>query len=181
MYSTKTSSKPAIATSTRRICSVLVTLCILSAGADALSGQTAQPSAHPVSHGASAQRRRAIPKTNLPPSAKRFYESTWGVDIIGVKAVESGTMLRFSYRILDADKAQALNDKKVTPELYDLTSHSRLEVPSMEKVGQLRQSSAVEQGHVYWMVFSNPERYVKPGTRVDIRIGQFLAQGLLVE
>jgi hypothetical protein len=82
---------------------------------------------------------------------------------------------------LDADKAQALNDKKSTPYLYDVTSHVRLEVPSMEKVGQLRQSSAVEPGRVYWMVFSNKERMVKPGTRVDVRIGDFLAQGILVE
>ena len=100
---------------------------------------------------------------------------------MGVKAVESGAMLRFSYRVVDAEKAQALNDKKSTPYLYDLNSHVRLEVPSMEKVGQLRQSSNVEEGRVYWMVFSNKERLVKPGTRVDVRIGQFLGQGLLVE
>jgi len=129
----------------------------------------------------STPKRRVIPKSPLPLSAQRLYERTWGVDIVGVKAVESGAMLRFSYRVVDAQKAQALNDKKSTPYLYDLNSHVRLEVPSMEKVGQLRQSANVEEGRVYWMVFSNKERLVKPGTRVDVRIGQFIAQGLLVE
>jgi hypothetical protein len=129
----------------------------------------------------SPQKRQGFGRTALPPSAQRFYLSTWGVEIVGVKSVESGSLLRFSYRVLDAEKARPLNDKKSTPVLYDLTTHSRLEVPSMEKVGQLRQSSAVEPGHIYWMVFSNPERYVKPGARVDIKIGNFLAQGLLVE
>jgi hypothetical protein len=141
--------------------------------------------AHPPKTAASPstppKKRRFVPRTELPPSAQRFYENMWGVEIVGVKAVESGAMLRFSYRVLDADKAQALNDKKSTPYLYDVTSHVRLEVPSMEKVGQLRQSSAVEPGRVYWMVFSNKERMVKPGTRVDVRIGDFLAQGILVE
>lgn len=146
-----------------------------------LTPDDAQAPASSRSHSAVTSRRRPISQPALPPSARRFYESTWGIDIVGVKAAESGAMLRFSYRVLDPQKAQALNDKKATPYLYDITSHVRLEVPSMEKVGQLRQTSAVEADHIYWMVFSNKERIVKPGARVDIRIGQFLAQGLLVE
>ena len=122
-----------------------------------------------------------MPKTDLPASAKRFYQLTWGVDNLGVKAVESGSMLRFTYRVLDASKAQALNNKKATPYLYDLKSRARLEVPSMEKVGQLRQSSPVQDGRTYWMVFANQQRLVKAGSRVDVVIGPFRAQGLLVE
>lgn len=122
-----------------------------------------------------------MPKTDLPASAKRYYELTWGVDNLGVKAVESGSMLRFTYRVLNAAKAQALNDKKATPYLYDLNTRARLEVPSMEKVGQLRQSSPVQEGRTYWMVFANQQRLVKPGTRVNVVIGPFRANGLLVE
>lgn len=159
---------------------VLMMISVIAGTADCLASGGDQP-ATASKPPASARRRHMIPKTDLPPSAIRYYETTWGVEILGIKSVESGTMLRFSYRVLDPAKSQALNDKKSTPYLYDLTTHSRLEVPSMEKVGQLRQSSAVEEGHVYWMVFSNPERYVKPGARVDVRVGQFLAQGLLVQ
>ena len=124
---------------------------------------------------------RGMPKTGLPASARQYYQLTFGVDNLNVKSVESGSMLRFSYRVVNAAKAQSLNDKKATPYLYDLKSRARLEVPSMEKVGQLRQSSPVQDGRTYWMVFANQQRLVKPGTRVDVVIGPFHAQGLLVE
>lgn len=122
-----------------------------------------------------------VQKTGLPPSARHYYQLTFGVDNLSVKTVESGSMLRFSYHVVDAAKAHALNDKKATPYLYDLKSRARLEVPSMEKVGQLRQSSPVEDGRTYWMVFANQQRLVKAGSRVDVVIGPFRAQGLLVE
>jgi hypothetical protein len=98
-----------------------------------------------------------------------------------VKAVESGKIIRFSYRVLDADKAKALNDKKSEPFLIDLQAGVKLVVPSLEKVGQLRQSSTPEAGRSYWMAFSNPTRSVKRGDRVSILIGQFRAEGLVVE
>ena len=159
---------------------------ILSLASSQSSEQKTIPAQKPAAASTSPARSasskvRLMPKTDLPASAKRFYELTWGVDNLGVKAVESGSMLRFTYRVLDASKAKALNDKKATPYLFDLKSRARLEVPSMEKVGQLRQSSPVQDGRTYWMVFANQQRLVKPGTRVDVVIGPFRAQGLLVE
>ena len=159
---------------------------IFSLASPQSSEQKTTPAQKPAAASTSAARSgsskvRPMPKTDLPTSAKRFYELTWGVDNLGVKAVESGSMLRFTYRVLDASKAKALNDKKATPYLFDLKSRARLEVPSMEKVGQLRQSSPVQDGRTYWMVFANQQRLVKPGTRVDVVIGPFRAQGLLVE
>ena len=56
-----------------------------------------------------------------------------------------------------------------------------LQVPVMDKVGALRQSSAPESGREYWMVFSNKGNLVRPGDRVNVMIGQFHADGLLVE
>ena len=143
----------------------------------ASSAQTSANSGQP-SKGAAIPH---VPRVELPPSAVRYYQSVWGIEIIGVKAVESGSMLRFSYKVLDADKARALNDKRSTPYLYDLNTHARLEVPSMEKVGQLRQTTPSQGGQTYWMVFANQQRLVKPGSRVDIVIGSFRADGLLVE
>jgi hypothetical protein len=111
---------------------------------------------------------------------KRYYGLIWGVEILGVKVVSSGLMLRFSYRVLDANKAKVLNDKKATPLLIDQKSGAKLEVPTLEKVGQLRQSPPPENDHEYWMVFSNKGELVKPGSRVDIVIGNFRAKGLVV-
>jgi hypothetical protein len=57
-----------------------------------------------------------------------------------------------------------------------------LVVPQMEKVGQLRQASEnLEAGKSYWMAFSNAGRRVKRGDRVNVVIGNFQAQGLVVE
>jgi len=47
-------------------------------------------------------------------------------------------MIRFSYHVLDADKAKALNDKKDEPSLIDPQAGVRLVVPALEQVGQLR-------------------------------------------
>ena len=60
-------------------------------------------------------------------------------------------------------------------------SHVMLQVPVMDKVGQLRQTSTVEKGKEYWMVFSNKGGFVKTGERVDVKIGSFHAEGLMVE
>jgi len=83
--------------------------------------------------------------------------------------------------VLDAKKAMALNDKKNEPSLIDLRAGVKLVVPSLEKVGQLRQSSTPETGKAYWMAFSNKGRYVKPGHRVNVVIGNFRADGLIVQ
>ena len=105
----------------------------------------------------------------------------WGVEGLNVKAVESGALIRFSYRVLDPSKAGILNDKKVDAFLIAPALGVRLSVPSLEKVGQLRQGATEEAGKSYWMAFSNPRRTVKRGDRVNIVIGNFHADGLIVE
>jgi hypothetical protein len=117
----------------------------------------------------------------FPKRAQSYYEVVWGLDSLSVKAVESGALIRFSYRVLDPTKAKVLNDKKVEAFLDSPTERVRLSIPSLEKVGQLRQASAQEAGRVYWMAFSNPRRTVKPGDHVNVVIGNFHAEGLLVE
>jgi hypothetical protein len=117
----------------------------------------------------------------MPPSARQYYATLWGVDSLAVKSVESGEIIRFSYRVLDSEKARVLNDKKNEPSLIDPVAGVKLVVPSLEKVGKLRQSSTPEPGKVYWMAFSNKGGYVRPGHRVDVVIGQFRAEGLVVQ
>jgi hypothetical protein len=111
-----------------------------------------------------------------------FYEAVWGIDAPNVKAVEEGVILRFSYHVLDPVKAKPLFDKKLNPVLECPEKGIRLVIPSMEKVGQLRQAPPqIEGGKSYWMAFSNTGRPLKPGDRVDIVIGNFHARGLQVE
>ena len=113
--------------------------------------------------------------------AGKYYGLVWGVDSLIVKWAESGEIIRFSYHVLDADKAKLLNDKKAEPSLIDPQAGVKLVVPSLEQVGQLRQSAPPEAGKIYWMAFSNSGRRVKRGDRVNIVIGHFHADNLVVE
>jgi hypothetical protein len=113
--------------------------------------------------------------------AGTYYRLVWGVDSMAVKWTESGEVIRFSYRVVDADKARVLNDKKSEPSLVDPRAGVSLVVPSLENVGQLRQSGEAENGKTYWMTFSNKGRLVKRGDRVIVVIGQFKADGLVVD
>lgn len=117
----------------------------------------------------------------FPKRAAAYYRVYWGVDYLSVKAVESGELIRFSYRILDADKANVLNDKDTEAFLNAPAAGIQLVIPTMEKVGKLRQTSSPQAGKSYWMAFSNPDRTVKRGDRINIVIGQFHADGLIVE
>lgn len=76
-----------------------------------------------------------------------------GVDSLSVKSVESGEIIHFTYSIIDANKAKTLNDKKNEPSLIDPQAGVKLVVPTLERVGQLRQSSALEAGKACWMAF----------------------------
>jgi hypothetical protein len=144
------------------------------------SGQTAQSSAQPAAAPAAGTPNHYAP--NRPPRRESmYYSELYGVDSFSVKAVESGELIRFTYRVLDGDKARVLNDKKNEAYLISPAAHVKLIVPSLEKVGQLRQSSTPIVGNTYWMAFSNPGRPVRPGDRVDIEIGQFHVHGLLVQ
>jgi hypothetical protein len=117
----------------------------------------------------------------LSRRAEMYYEGVWGVGELRVKTAESGEMIRFNYRVLDPQKAAALNDKKAEPELIDAQAGVKLAVPQMEKIGKLRQSSTPKAGMSYWMAFANPTLVVKPGHRVDVVIGSFRANNLIVE
>ena len=147
------------------------------------------------------QAQAQTPPTNISPTAKTpaaavasrpqparldqhavaYYAAVWGIEDPSVKWAESGELIRFSYRVLDAEKAKTLNDKKLEPELIDPQAHVKLVVPSLENVGALRQASTPEAGKIYWMAFSNSGRPVKRGDRVDVVIGNFHAGGLIVE
>jgi hypothetical protein len=113
--------------------------------------------------------------------AGMYYRAVWGVDSLSVKWAESGEMIRFAWRVLDPDKAKVLNDKKAEPALIDPRAGVSLVIPAMENVGQLRQSGPPEAGKGYWMAFSNKGRLVKRGDRINVVIGPFRAEGLVVD
>ena len=164
---------------------LLATVVLLLGALENLSAQTPQPTAPAAQTPAAAKPVPGTARTNLakqvPMRAQVYYQGVWGVDSLTVKYTESGEIIRFSYRVLDPEKAALLNDKKAEPSLTDPQAGVKLVVPQMEKIGQLRQSGTPIAGKSYWMAFSNSGRRVKRGHRVDVQIGTFHAEGLVVE
>jgi hypothetical protein len=142
----------------------------------AMAGSSAKPA---------AAQPAARPQRHQPDRfagrAGKYYQLVWGVDSLSVRWAESGEMIRFTYRVVDSNKAMALNDKKAEPSLIALRAGVSLVIPTMEQIGSLRQSGEPEQGKSYWMTFANKGRLVKRGDRVSVVIGQFRADGLVVD
>lgn len=154
------------------------------------AGQSAQNAAAapaPQSaKGAAAATKSAGAQTKYLPNrfagrAGAYYKVVWGIDSLSVKWAESGEIIRFAWHVVDADRAKVLNDKNVEPSLIAPQAGVSLVVPQMEKIGQLRQSAPPEAGKSYWMAFSNKGRLVKRGDRVNVVVGPFHADGLVVD
>jgi hypothetical protein len=142
----------------------------------------AQPPAQAGKTSAAAAPSRYRPN-RFAGRAGTYYRLVWGVDALAVKWTESGEVIKFTYQVLDGDKAMPLNDKKAEPSLIDPQAGVQLVIPALENVGILRQtpSGKPEPGRYYWMAFSNKGQRVKRGDHVDVVIGRFRAQGLVVD
>ena len=110
-----------------------------------------------------------------------YYKRNWGVEVIGVKPVSSGYMLAFRYRVLDPEKAKLLNDRKAKAYVIDEETGTRLAVPALENVGELRSGTAPEADRNYFMMFGNPGKLVKSGSRISVVVGNFRVDGLVVD
>jgi hypothetical protein len=150
---------------------------ILTSRLEAQSAAATSPSPSPAPPNSSVRYR----PNQVPKREREYLGMIWGVDQLSVKAVESGELIRFSYHVVNPSKAKPLNDKKIDAFLISPVAQVKLVIPSLEKVGQLRQTETPEAGKSYWMAFSNPRRKVKPGDHVNVDIGQFHVAGLLVE
>jgi hypothetical protein len=158
--------------------------------AGALASSEARAQAQPGSPGADeARNRRPAPvasaKRETPASWNarhgKYFQRNWGVDIVGVRRVASGYMLRFDYRVVDPDRASALTDPKSRPYLIDEATRTALAVPAMENIGELRQVAPLEANRTYYVIFGNPGGLVKHGGRVTLVVGNFRAEGLVVD
>ncbi len=153
-------------------------------------GQSNQEQANPAKEQPAQSLRAAPAPVAVPPSLRalgphssmhehNYYAGFWGIENLEVRETASGSLLRFTYRVVDANKARVLADKKATPYLIDEQTGAVLQVPTMPNGGMLRQTNDIENGREYWTAFSN-KGVVKPGSRVDVVIGNFRANGLIV-
>lgn len=106
----------------------------------------------------------------------------WGIEVLGIRRSAADYMLDFRYRVLDADKAAYLMDRKIQPQLLVEKTGQVLRVPVSAKIGPLRQSPKYAKAErQYFMFFANPGRSVKAGDKVTVMIGDFKAAHLIVE
>jgi hypothetical protein len=119
-----------------------------------------------------------IPSSAAPAG----IEAQWGIRVIGIRRTAADYMLDFRYRLLNAEKAAALMNRKVKPYLIVEHTGRRLQVPVSYKLGPLRQSPKYAKvDRNYFMFFANPGREVKAGDKVTVVIGDFKAEHLTVQ
>jgi hypothetical protein len=143
---------------------LMVTLCILWSGA-VFGGTAEMPSGG---------------TDELPAANLAALDENWGIRVEGIRQSAGGYMLDFRYRVLDAEKAAPLFDRKTKPYLIDQTSGTKLHVPNTPKTGPLRSSNPPQDDRVYGILFGNPGTYIRPGSKVTVVIGDFKAEDLLV-
>lgn len=158
---------------------LLVSGILLSSVSLAAAPPPASTAATPVTPATPAA-PKDFPRSVLSRKAVEYYRRRWGIGDIVVRLVASNSLVRFSYRVLDAEKAKVLNDRNLHPYLVDEQRSLALRIPEAENVGQLRQASAPENGREYWMTFANKSHQVKAGDHVTVIIGGFRAEGLVV-
>ena len=122
-----------------------------------------------------AQERASHPRKNT------YLKREWGIEIMYVRQTAGGYMLEFRYKVVDAEKAKGLFERQTKPMLTHTETGSKLIVPTPAKTGALRNSNPPKDGHTYWMFFANPGQLVKPGEHVNIEIGEFLVENLVVQ
>jgi hypothetical protein len=109
-------------------------------------------------------------------------EDEWGVEVLAIRRTAGGYMLDFRYRVLDAEKAAPILDRRITPYLEIAESGAKLLVPQAPKLGSMRQTSfSVKADRNYFIVFANPAQTVAVGDEVSVVVGDFQTEILTVE
>ena len=135
--------------------------------------------ANDASNNASRVSSMSIADNELADSSR--HAEDWGVKVIGLRPSAAGYMLDFRYRILDAQKAAKLVNRKTKTYLIVEKDGSMLRVPVTSKLGPLRQSAQyAKENRNYFMFFANPNKHVKSGDLVTVVIGDFKVEHLVV-
>lgn len=112
-------------------------------------------------------------------------EDKWGIQIVGLRSSMAGMMVDFRYKVLDANKAAPLLDLKNKAYMIVAKNGAKLGVPNSVKIGALRQTThakKVKAGRDYFILFGNPgAKWVKPGDKVAVVIGDFKAENLTLQ
>jgi hypothetical protein len=111
-------------------------------------------------------------------------EKDWGIKLNDIRCTAAGYMLEMTFRVLDPQKAFPLLKTDANRYVVVDKSGAVLEVPFTEKLGSLkstvRSSNMVKEDHSYLTLFANPGKHVKPGDKIHLVMGNFMAENLIV-
>jgi hypothetical protein len=140
-------------------------------------------------HGSSRTSKTAAPPTGVAVDEAGAWHAResllvqrrYGIDVVGVRRLASGWMLQMRYRVLDPTKAAPFANEHLRPFLIHDKSGAKLAVPSMENIGELRQSGRLKSDRDYYMLFGNANQLVQSGDHVTVVVGSARVEGLVVE
>ena len=134
-----------------------------------------------------AQKQQKIQDEKLAEITKNLsdLERQWGISFVGIHTTAAGYMLDMRFRVLDAEKAFPLLMRHVERYLVVEKSGAVLRIPFTAKLGSLRASvrtkNMVKANSIYTNIFANPGQHVKPGDKVSVVIGNFMAENVTVQ
>lgn len=105
-----------------------------------------------------------------------------GIELLSVRLTAANYLIDLRYRVLDAEKAATWMEREHKPYLIDEASGARFFTPSPPKVGPLRQTSrAPHAGRSYFIMFANPDGFVKRGAEITVVVGEAKLEHLTLE
>lgn len=134
----------------------------------------------PMSPTAVPAERASPPPVAAAPAPGDREEA--GIEVVWIRRTARGHMLDFRYRVTDPENAKELLKRRTVAYLVHEPSGARLGVPTMPKVGSLRQSTMEpEKGRVYFMIFDANGLRVAQGDKVSVVFGRYRFDNLTVQ
>jgi hypothetical protein len=115
------------------------------------------------------------------PVTSDTVEERWGIKPLAIRLTAEGYMLDFRYHVVDAEKAAPFFKPQIKPYLIDEASGAVMAVPNVPKVGSMRSTRKPLKDRGYAILFSNPQKHIKPGSKVTVVIGDIKVEHLVVE
>jgi len=105
-----------------------------------------------------------------------------GIRVESFRLTAADYMIDLRFRVTDPERAAPFFSRRTELQLVDPVSGARLAVPNTPKLGKLRQVARKDMpDRSYFMLFANPGRFLKAGSRVNLVAGDTHIAQLTVE
>ena len=155
---------------------------ILSLFAGAAVAQTMPHGVHGHSMHGGGPVPPVMHRIEATPGSAGLMVPELGVEIVAIHLSAAGSLVDLRYRVIDVEAAKLLMQASTPTVLIDPRTGAEGQVPVDEKVGALKQNAnRVRPGQVLAVLFGNPEKALKKGDQVVIRLGGYEIAGLAIQ